>query len=203
MIFHRASTKRARVSPVSRSHVSTGAKLPSASALVFDHVEFAKPPVGPLAVRGAELAVEVSSSVARHAAAPDSGRPSLRYVYRATYGLGRHEPLPWRARKVASPDGNGHYEHAPLIVHRHGTAAGRASSPTRRPALVPPQSGAARSGAEYSSAEVRRALTTNGLVAWLIQAATAMLPLRRGRLRQARRVLAISGFSYTLEGDQG
>lgn len=31
-------------------------------------------------------------------------------------------------------DGNGHYEHAPLIVRRHGTEAERASSPTRRPA---------------------------------------------------------------------
>lgn len=39
--------------------------------------------------------------------------------------------------EVASTDGNGHYEHASLIVHRrHGTEAERASSPTRRPALI-------------------------------------------------------------------
>lgn len=38
--------------------------------------------------------------------------------------------------EVASPDGNGHYEHAPLIVHRHETKAERASSSTRRPALI-------------------------------------------------------------------
>lgn len=52
-----------------------------------------------------------------------------------------------------SPDGNGHYEHAPLIVHRHGTEAERASSPTRRPALIhrQPCYKVQRSGvAEYS-----------------------------------------------------
>lgn len=38
--------------------------------------------------------------------------------------------------EVASTDGNGHYEHASLIVHCHGTEAERASSPTRRPALT-------------------------------------------------------------------
>lgn len=38
--------------------------------------------------------------------------------------------------EVASTDGNGHYEHASLIVHRHETEAERASSSTRRPALI-------------------------------------------------------------------
>lgn len=42
-------------------------------------------------------------------------------------------------------DGNGHYEHAPVIVRRHGTEAERASSSTRRPGSSIRAADAARS----------------------------------------------------------